>query len=242
LWKLAPLKEPFDWLTSEEARADFNATFGTYVLQYPDTVIIYDNQAVNPSSTIDRAHTFETKPIICPGRVVQNMSLKVIEWKAGVGSRKIYFDGETGVVLGSQAANITAPDFDFSVYAYSPFFQEIANANLLEFDGLTDSDFARVVEYIRDEVGDHFLARKTEKSSELIQDLKDAGVYPYEGDPKDEVERRERQVFDIATHAVSSYSREFKKADTTQEDHARAPSRGADPQSRVSLPDSQGRV
>ena len=39
----------------------------------------------------------------------------------------------------------------------------------------------------------------------------DAGVYPYEGDPRDEVERRERQVFDIATHAVSSYSRDFKE-------------------------------
>jgi hypothetical protein len=69
------------------------------------------------------------------------------------------------------------------------------------------------LEYIRDEVGDYFRTRQAERSSELIQDLKDAGVYPYEGDPKDEVERHERQVFDIATHAVSSYSREFKKAD-----------------------------
>ncbi len=117
------------------------------------------------------------------------------------------------MVLGSQAANITAPGFDFSVYAYSPFFQDIANANLLEIDGLTDPDFAHILEYIRDEVGDYFRARQAERSSELIQDLKDAGVYPYEGDPKDEVERRERQVFDIATHAVSSYSRDFKKAD-----------------------------
>jgi hypothetical protein len=97
--------------------------------------------------------------------------------------------------------------------SYSPFFQEIADANLLEFDGLTDPDFARVLEYIRDEVSDYFRARQAEKSSELIQDLKDAGVYPYEGDPKDEVEQRERQLFDIATHAVSSYSRDFKKAD-----------------------------
>jgi hypothetical protein len=43
--------------------------------------------------------------------------------------------------------------------------------------------------------------------------LKAAGVYPYEGDPRDEVERRERQVFDIATHAVASYSTDFKRAD-----------------------------
>lgn len=40
--------------------------------------------------------------------------------------------------------------------------------------------------------------------------------YPYEGEPKDEVERRERQVFDIATHAASSYSSVFKKADNSQ--------------------------
>lgn len=213
LVELAPLKDTFDWLTSEEARADFDAIFAPYVLQYPTTEIVYDGCPVDPDSTIDRAHVFETKPIVCPGRVVRDMSLRVIEWRARVGSRRIYFGGESGVVLGSQAANVTAPGFDFSVYAYSPFFQEIADANLLEFEGLTDPDFARVVEHIRDEVGDYFRARQAEKSGELIQDLKDAGVYPYEGEPKDEIEQRERQVFDIATHAVSSYSQDFKKAD-----------------------------
>jgi hypothetical protein len=144
------------------------------------------------------------------------MSLKVIEWKARSTSRKIYFGSESGVVLGSQAANITAPGYDFSVYAYSPFFQEMSDANLLEFDGLTDPDFGAVLEYIRDQVGDYFRARQAEKSGELIQDLKDAGIYPYEGDPKSEVEKRERQVFDIATHAVSSYSTHFKRADDNQ--------------------------
>jgi len=108
---------------------------------------------------------------------------------------------------------VTAPDFAFSAYAYTPFFNEIAKANLLEFDGLTDPDFARVLEYIRDRLTDYFRFRQVEKSGELIQELKAAGVYPYEGEPKDEVERQERQVFDITTHAVASYSRDFKKAD-----------------------------
>jgi hypothetical protein len=108
---------------------------------------------------------------------------------------------------------VTAPGFEFSTYAYTPFFTEIAKANLLEFDGLSDPDFARVLEYIRDRLSDYFRFRLAEKSGELIQDLKDAGVYPYEGDPRDEVEKQERQVFDIATHAVASYSRDFKKAD-----------------------------
>jgi hypothetical protein len=211
--ELAPLKNTFDWLTSDEARSDFDATFAPYVLQYPDTEIVYDGERVNPERTIDRSYEFPKQAIICPGRVIRDLTLRVIEWKPQVSGRKIFFGGESGVVLGSLAANVTAPGFEFSAYAYAPFFNEIAQANLLEFDGLTDPDFARVLDYIRDRLGDYFRLRQAEKSGELIQDLKDAGVYPYEGDPKDEVEKQERQVFDIATHAVASYSRDFKKAD-----------------------------
>lgn len=212
--ELAPLKDTFDWLASEGALAEFSAIFAPYILQYPGIEISYAGKLVDPSTTIDKTHDFQQHSIVCPtGRVVRDMSLKVIEWKAKGGSRKLYFGGESGVVLGSQPANIPAPGFDFSVYAYSSFLQEIADAKLLEIDSLTDPDFAAVLAHIRETVTDYFRARQAEKSGELIQDLKDAGLYPYDGDPKDEVERKERQVFDIATHAVSSYSRTFKTAD-----------------------------
>jgi hypothetical protein len=91
----------------------------------------------------------------------------------------------------------------------------MADANLLELDDLSDPDFTFVMEHIRDRLGDYFRQRQAERSRGLIEDLKSEGAYPYEGDPKDEVERRERDVFDIATYAVSSYSREFKRADTS---------------------------
>ncbi|NKK87531.1 hypothetical protein GFL80_25545 [Rhizobium leguminosarum bv. viciae] len=211
--ELINLKEGLDWLTGEQARADFNATFAPYVLHYPGVAILYDGAPVDPTASIERSHDFRTKPVVAKTRVINDLSLKVIEWKNKVSNRRIHFGGETGVVLGTIPANVTAPDYSFSVYAYSPFFQEMANKNLLELDELGDPDFVRVVEYIRDEVGDYFRDRETEKSGELIQSLKEAGVYPYEGDPKDEIERRERQVFDIATHAVQSYSRDFKKAE-----------------------------
>jgi hypothetical protein len=210
---LAPLKETFDWLAGDEARSEFDSIFAPYILQYPDAEINYDGKSVDPKRTIEHFHEFPKQAIICPGRVVKDLTLRVIEWKPRVTARKIYFGGESGVVLGSLAANVTAPGFEFSAYAYSPFFNEIAKANLLEFDGLTDPDFAAVLEYIRDQLTDYFRFRQAQKSGELIQDLKDAGLYPYEGEPKDEVERQERQVFDITTHAVASYSRDFKKAD-----------------------------
>ncbi|MGJ5044627.1 ATP-binding protein [Bradyrhizobium sp. HKCCYLRH1062] len=211
--QLAPLKDTFDWLTGDEARAEFDSIFAPYILQYPDVEIIYDSKSVDPKRAIERSHEFPNQAIVCPGRIVKDLTLRVIEWKSHAPARKIYFGGESGVVLGSLPANVTAPEFVFSAYAYNPFFNEIANANLLEFDGLTDPDFARVLDHIRDKLTDYFRFRQAEKSGELIKELMSAGVYPYEGEPKDEVERRERQVFDITTHAVASYSREFKKAD-----------------------------
>ena len=43
----------------------------------------------------------------------------------------------------------------------------------------------------------------SEQSLGIIQDLKDQGAYPYEGEPRDEIERRERQVFDKPMRAIT---------------------------------------
>jgi hypothetical protein len=49
--ELGPLKETFDWLTSEEARSEFDSIFAPYVLQYPTTIISYDGRPVDPKRT-----------------------------------------------------------------------------------------------------------------------------------------------------------------------------------------------
>lgn len=213
---LAPLKQSFDWLGSKEASDELAGVFAPYLLQYPDVGITYDGRSIDPASTILHDQIIPTQTIICDGRKIDDLSIRVIEWSGSTGGRKLHFGGEKGVVLGSVPASITAPGFEFSAYAYSNYFEELADANLLEMDGLNDPVFLRLSEYIREKLTDYFRERQSQKSGALIQRLKDAGVYPYEGDPKDAVEERERQVFDIATHAVSSYSSEFKKADDPQ--------------------------
>ena len=139
----------------------------------------------------------------------------MIEWKGQSEIRQIFFGGDNGIVLGSQAAYVTAPNFAYSAYAYSGFFRELADANLLDLEGVNDPDFLNILEHIRSNLKDYFRKRQADLSLGLIQELKDQGAYPYEGDPRDEVEKRERQVFDIATYAVSSHSREFARAETS---------------------------
>lgn len=212
---LTRLKSTYDWLLASKAFLEFNTVFAPYVLQYSNVAISYNEIAVDPDATIARSHTFPTQTIVGPNKTVRDLSLRIIEWKSQVEDRKIHLGGESGITLGSQPANVVAPGFDFSAYAYAAYFQELADAALLELDDLSDPDLNHVMGHIREQLADYFRERQAERSRGIIDDLKAAGAYPYEGEPKDNVERRERQVFDIATQAVSSYSREFKKADTS---------------------------
>jgi hypothetical protein len=90
--------ETFDWQTGEGARSEFDSIFAPHILQYPDAKIIFDGNAVEPGRTVDRAHEFPKESIICLGRVIKDLTLRVIESKAHVPARKIYFGGETGVL------------------------------------------------------------------------------------------------------------------------------------------------
>lgn len=211
--ELTLLKETFDWLVTPDAFRQFSTVFAPYLLLYPNTKIWWNGFDVDPNVTIDRWRDLPHRVVQLSNRTIDDLQLKVIEWTQGGDARQIHFGGENAIVLGSQPAHVTAPGFVFSAYAYSSFFQEIADDNLLELDDLNDPDFTTVLAHIRTELTGYFRERISEQSLGVIQDLKDEGSYPYEGEPRDEIERRERQMFDIATYAVNSYSRDFPKAE-----------------------------
>src|SRR3546814_536493 len=200
---LTMLKDTFDALSTPDSYRQFSTLFAPYVLQYPNAEIWYNKFKVDPDVTIHRWQDLPKLIVKLPNRTIDDLRVKVIEWKTASETRQIYFGGEDGIVLGSQPAHVTAPGFEFSAYAYSAFFQEVADQNLLELDALNAPDFSTVVSHIRESLSNYFRSRMSEQSLGVIQELKDQGAYPYDGEPKDEVERRERQVFDIATYAIN---------------------------------------
>lgn len=212
---LTMLNGTFDELSTSDAYRQFSTLFAPYVLQYPNAEIWYNGFQVDPNVTIHRWQDLPHTIVQLANRTIDDLKIKVIEWKTATDTRQIHFGGEDGIVLGSQPAHVTAPGFEYSAYAYSTFFQEVADHNLLELDNLNEPDFMVVLAHIRQALTDYFRTRTSEKSLGIIQDLKDQGAYPYEGEPRDEIERRERQVFDIATYAINSHSRDFSKAETS---------------------------
>lgn len=213
--ELSQLKDTFDWLTGTEAFQLFSATFAPYVLQYPTVRIFYDGKVIDPSLSVTRTVDIPFGPLMDIPAVASDLRLKVIEWHGQTGDRRIYLGTDEGISLASQAAGITAPGFSFSAYAYSGFFEKMQQGNLLELAELTDPDLGKVLDVIREALRDYFRDRQAQESSNVIADLIAEGAYPYQGEPSNEIENRERQLFDIATYAVSSYSREFKRADTS---------------------------
>lgn len=211
--RMRGLKDTFDQLASIDTFKSFGSIFAPYILQYPDVEIWFDSKRVDPKITVERWIELPQEPLRLSNRTLEDLKLSVIEWNNVIDGRQIHFGGENSIVLGSQPAHVTAPGFEFSAYAYSKYFQELADQNLLEMDDLNEPDFLIVIDHIRTELGDYFRKRQSEKALGVIQELKEVGAYPYEGEPKDKVEERERQVFDLATYAVSSYSRDFKKAE-----------------------------
>lgn len=212
--KLENMRGHFDHLTSAASVGQFSTLFAPYLLQFPDIVLTFHGTRIDPQANIANAQEYPMEVIAVGDKIINDLKLKVIEWANNVGERKIHFGGESGITLGSQPANVVAPDFDFSAYAYSTYFQELADTNLLELEDLNDPLFKAALDSVRNTLTEHFRKRTADRSRGLIEELKQEGVYPYDADPVNEVERREREVFDIATHTVSSYSKDFKKAGT----------------------------
>ena len=142
---LTTLKDTFDELSTPDAYRQFSTLFAPYVLQYPDAEIWYNGFKVDPDVTIHRWQDLPHTIVQLANRTIDDLKVKVIEWKSASDTRQIHFGGEDGIVLGSQPAHVTAPGFEYSAYAYSAFFQEVADHNLLELDNLNEPDFIAVL-------------------------------------------------------------------------------------------------
>src|SRR3546814_8567196 len=136
---------PISDLCSDVCSSDrFSTLFASYVLQYPNAQIWYNTFKFDPDITIHRWQDLPKLIVKLPNRTIDDLRVKVIEWKTASETRHIYFGGEDGIVLGSQPAHVTAPGFEFSAYAYSAVFQEVADQNLLELDALNAPDLSTV--------------------------------------------------------------------------------------------------
>lgn len=116
---LTMLKDTFDALSTPDAYRQFSMLFAPYALQYPNAEIWFNGFKVDPDVTIRRWQDLPPMVVQLPDRTIDDLRVKVIEWKSASETRQIHFGGEDGIVLGSQPAHVIAPGFEFSAYLWS---------------------------------------------------------------------------------------------------------------------------
>jgi hypothetical protein len=96
----------------------------------------------------------------------------------------------------------------FSAYLKSPYIGALHRDNRLELAELVPN-LAKAVEEARQKIKDLFRERASERARIVVEDWKAQNVYPYQGEASTQIERAERQIFDIVAVTVREATPDF---------------------------------
>lgn len=188
-------------LLGETVSTNISAKLALYLEQYPAVEITYQGARVDPKTV--QAHR-EEYTLEVPNEHGE-VTLVVIEWSIPV-DRALYLCDGNGMALEEIDARIQAPGFEFTAYIRWEGFRAYENELLLA--DLGNPSLLPVLDAARDKLRQHFRERQSEQSRAVVDAWKSENVYPYQGEPADDVEKVERDLFEVvaitAAEAVNS--------------------------------------
>lgn len=169
------------------------STFAPYLLAYNDVTIKYNGIIIDPTQQIktqvDKALSYQEE-----GKTETKARVVAIQWKQSQFS-KLYICGSSGVVYAEEEYS-PLKKAAISVYIMSDHFENMHRKNTLAF-GLADPAYAHFIEEAKKFAKELAQEQESSIAADEILKLKEEGLYPYEGEPEDEVNKVERSVFDV---------------------------------------------
>ncbi len=192
---------------NEEILPDILATFAPYLLAYPDIEIKYNSVTVDPNEQI----RFQNEKELCYEKDSDtiNARIVVIQWKKSHFS-KMYICGGSGVVYAEEDYTLLSKAA-VSVYLMSEHFESMHRDNTLVM-GMADDAYSFFVHEARKYIKEILHEQEDEDAAAEINRIKMEGAYPFDGEPKDEVTRAERSVFDVLAVQVNRVVPQLKSA------------------------------
>lgn len=192
----------------EEMIPDLLTTFAPYLLAYTDITIKYNGVTVDPARQIkkqgEKTLVFEQE-----GKQPVEARVVAISWKQAQFA-KIYICGSSGVVY-DEKDYAPLKKTATSVYLMGDHFEKMHRENLLAM-GAADPAYAffedEAKRFVKEFVGE----QEADDAAAEIGRIKVEGVYPYQGEPEDEVTKAERDVFDVLAVEVNRAVPQLKSA------------------------------
>lgn len=187
-------------LLVDKARVQITTEFAPYLAMFPEVVIEFDGQVIDPKAVMQNQREYPIS--FTYGGSEDSATLRIIEWDMRV-DRELHLCDADGVTLDITEVRIQAPGFDFTAYVLWREMLEHRGDFLL--GEAADSPVASLLTETRQKLREHFKVRSVERRNEVIEKWKDGGIYPYEGEPDTDVERVERDTFDIIATTVQRH-------------------------------------
>lgn len=181
------MAEPMDMVP------DLLTTFAPYLLAYTDITIKYNGVTLDPARHIknqqEKLLVFEEK-----GKEPVKARVVAISWKQAQ-FNKMYVCGNSGVVF-EEHDYTHLKKISTSIYIMGDLFEQLHRENLLGM-GRANPAYAyfedEAKKFAKELVGE----KETEDAAAEILRIKEQGIYPYDGEPADDVHKAERDVFDV---------------------------------------------
>ncbi len=204
---ISDLKRNFVSLKPEGSAQEFSEVFAIYLKNYRDVAIVIGGERIDPATAIAKTWELELSPIEDEEGQRHPASLEVIEWRRQT-KRALYLCNEQGFPLSQVEARFHVGDFQFSAYLKSPFISALHQDNRLELADMVPA-LVKAVEEARKKIKEIFRERASERAKTVVEGWKAQNVYPYRGEADTQIERAERQIFDIVAVTVQEAAPDF---------------------------------
>jgi hypothetical protein len=196
------------------AQQQLSEQFAIYLRDYPATQISFRGERVDPASVQKTSTSVPLAPFRTSNNQLVEGVLDIIEWNFAKKDRKLCLCDASGFMRHEVEAGIRpGADFNFTAYLKSDYIAKLNDENVLALDEL-NPDLARFIDDARLKLRGYFRTRKAETARELVTEWKKQGIYPYQGEPVDAIDRARREVFDICAISVNDYLDSFKVGTT----------------------------
>jgi hypothetical protein len=197
------LRHDYKVFGSPDGLQELTETFALYLENYKDARVIVAGERIDPAKAIATRHNRPLQSVLVDD-VEYPVELEIVEWKRET-KRTLYLCSSTGFPLDQVETRFHVPGYAFSAYLKSKYVDVLHEADAISLSEM-DAPLTKTIEEARAAIKDYFRDRAAAQARSLVDEWKEADVYPYRGEPEGPLERAERQVFDIVAVQVQKIS------------------------------------
>ncbi len=180
-------------LEGANARTRITSLLAFYLRAYPNISIFYEGTRLDPESLIAEVVdlSFEVPDEYVSDPVAPTVS--IVEWKERIPAQKMLICDDSGIALSEYGQEWSDAIVYFTPYLRSGRFKGLSSEDLhmlhMEHSGLLHAAEKAIRAHVR--------KRQQEISGQIVRELRDEGIYPYDETDLAPTRLVERQTFDL---------------------------------------------